>query len=162
MYTWCDPEVGHRPQESLHPPLIAGPGPSPVPRPRPRPPSPSPSSFRDCRKFKPDGGFDEQWLAQRAAATKGGLADYAGYATLADGTEPTLAAAPLFLDAGIPPIFGVEGVIPGWVYGHGRQLRHHFCTSLTPLLVSTRRRFPPIPSLPGPSMRSTFSRSIPR
>lgn len=71
--------------------------------------------YRDCRKTSPDGTYTDEMLRKRAIATQRGVADYAGYCQLADGTEPMLSEAPLYLDAGIPPIFGVGGIVPGWV-----------------------------------------------
>jgi len=55
------------------------------------------------------GTYTDEMLRKRAIATQRGVADYAGYCQLADGTEPMLSEAPLYLDAGIPPIFGVGG-----------------------------------------------------
>ena len=50
---------------------------------------------------------------KRTEAVKGGRASYSGYCVFEDGTEPTLDAAPLYLDASVPPILGAY--VTGWV-----------------------------------------------
>ena len=70
--------------------------------------------FGECRTTRPDGTFDEEVLARRTQqVAKGGAADYAGYMSFSDGAPTTLAAAPVFLDASLPPILGVH--VTGWV-----------------------------------------------
>ena len=69
--------------------------------------------YLDCRRTQDDGTFDEEVLLRRAEAVKDGNASYAGYCFFADGSEPTLAAAPLYLDASVPPILGAY--VTGWV-----------------------------------------------
>ena len=69
--------------------------------------------YLDCRSTNDDGTFDEELLLKRTEAVKGGRASYAGYCVFEDGTEPSLAAAPLYLDASVPPILGAY--VTGWV-----------------------------------------------
>ena len=69
--------------------------------------------YLDCRSTNEDGTFDEELLLKRTEAVKGGRASYAGYCVFEDGTEPSLAAAPLYLDASVPPILGAY--VTGWV-----------------------------------------------
>ena len=69
--------------------------------------------YLDCRSTNDDGTFDEELLLKRTEAVKGGRASYAGYCVFEDGTEPSLAAAPLYFDASVPPILGAY--VTGWV-----------------------------------------------
>ena len=69
--------------------------------------------YLDCRATQADGTFDEEVLMKRTEAVKGGRASYSGYCVFEDGTEPTLDAAPLYLDASVPPILGAY--VTGWV-----------------------------------------------
>ena len=77
-------------------------------------PQASADRYESCRATKGDGSFDEEVLLKRKAAVqKNARADYSGYIYFADGTEPTLAAAAVYLDASVPPILGAY--VTGWV-----------------------------------------------
>jgi len=69
--------------------------------------------YYGSRATNSDGSFDEDALRQRESAVLNPLADYSGYMMFADGTEPSLDASPVYLDAGIPPILGAY--VTGWV-----------------------------------------------
>jgi hypothetical protein len=69
--------------------------------------------YQDCRTTRDDGTYNEEMLVKRQKAVKNGIAKYSGYCFFEDGSEPSLAAAPLYLDASIPPILGAY--VTGWV-----------------------------------------------
>lgn len=71
--------------------------------------------FEDCRKTTSDPREAIELRRRREMATRTGQADYAGYCWFADNTKPSLTMAPAYLDAGIPPVFGIPHVTPSWV-----------------------------------------------
>ena len=83
-------------------------------------PSQTAAQYKGSRATKEDGSFDEETLLHRKQAiqtTHG--ADYSGYMMYAKEemghptAAPTLKDAPIFLDAGVPPILGAY--VTGWV-----------------------------------------------
>ena len=69
--------------------------------------------YEKCRSTRPDGSFDDEVLLKRESAIEGGRAEYDGYCFFQDGSDATLATAPVFLDGSVPSVLGVY--ITGWV-----------------------------------------------
>ena len=75
----------------------------------------SAAQYKGSRATRGDGSFDEATLLEReqAVKNKGATSEYCGYMYFSDGTLPQLCTAPIFLDAGVPPVLGVY--VTGWV-----------------------------------------------
>ena len=97
------------------------------------------NQYDSCRATNKDGSFDEEILLKRnSIVTTNNSADYSGYTHMSDGSEPTLLASSIYLDASIPPILGayVTGWVPtiNWTVQHFKHpkpglLRFRFKTS---------------------------------
>ena len=74
------------------------------------------TQYENARSTRADGSFDEATLARRSEAVQSRpTAAYEGWCVFPEnpGGTPTLAAAPMLLDASVPPVLGA--IVSGWV-----------------------------------------------
>lgn len=79
-------------------------------------PAQTAAQYTNARNTRGDGSFDEATLAQRSEAVQSRpSAAYKGWCVFPESPNgtPTLADAPMLLDASIPPVLGA--IVSGWV-----------------------------------------------